>query len=270
MTGDGVNDAPALREAHIASRWARRHGGYARSLGHDPDGHNFASIVAAVREGRACTTTFEDARVPARRQLGRADGDAERVAGGPAVASAPAATAVDQLVTDGLPALALVADPPDADVLTRPPRKADEAMLGRVEWRLIISPSHPDSRDARVFVWALRAPTSKRHAARLYCARVRRIVPRLRLAQHCRHFWEVGLRSNLALLCDRRLESVQIAIHHIPFTQKLFGLGTISLRTARCRWRSADSFVCRRDLQALDAAETENDKLTKLLAERRC
>ncbi len=41
--------------------------------------------------------------------------------------------------TDGLPALALVVDPPEQDVLQRPPRHPDEPMLGRVEWRYIIT-----------------------------------------------------------------------------------------------------------------------------------
>ena len=61
------------------------------------------------------------------------------------------------LVTDGLPALALVMDPPDGDILSRPPRRPDEPMLGRP--RVVahraqrIAPRCHDA--AGVFVWAL-------------------------------------------------------------------------------------------------------------------
>jgi Ca2+-transporting ATPase len=43
------------------------------------------------------------------------------------------------LITDGLPALALVLDRPDPDALRRPPRALDEAMIGRAEWKTVLT-----------------------------------------------------------------------------------------------------------------------------------
>jgi Ca2+-transporting ATPase len=62
------------------------------------------------------------------------------------------------VVTDGLPALALVVDPPEADVLQRPPRHPDEPMLGRAQWRFIVTTGLlQDVATLGVFVWALNA-----------------------------------------------------------------------------------------------------------------
>ena len=62
------------------------------------------------------------------------------------------------LVTDGLPALALVMDPADPDLLGRPPRRPDEPMLGASEWRLIGGVGAVLAAcTLAVFGWALRA-----------------------------------------------------------------------------------------------------------------
>src|SRR6185369_840448 len=60
------------------------------------------------------------------------------------------------LVTDGLPALALVADPCDEDVMARPPRRTDEPMLGRPEWTTVLLTGGLQTvTTLGVFVWAL-------------------------------------------------------------------------------------------------------------------
>ena len=61
------------------------------------------------------------------------------------------------LVTDGLPALALVMDPADDDALRRPPRPPAEPMLGRREWRgIVLTGALEAIVTLGVFVWALR------------------------------------------------------------------------------------------------------------------
>ncbi len=91
------------------------------------------------------------------------------------------------LVTDGLPALALVMDPARSELLSRPPRRPDEPMLGRPQWRHILLVGSLEAAVVLgVFVWAdpgqqlerARAWPSRRWCSRSCCARSRRAAPR--------------------------------------------------------------------------------------------